>query len=172
MKKIIFWFLIITLTVTMLVGCEMETAQEKEYRLNREQLGTFQSIQPIPVITYSNTRAAVIKRIERWNDPNKVSYIYLVDYGRVMAFYTVKGSVESKRSYLSPTMKPLPGYNGTYPVVDAPDVDGTYGDNANSIFFFNSDDVYVEWGGNYLWVDQPLQFATQPELIYVAPLKE
>ncbi len=168
MKKIIFWFLIITLTF-MLVGCD-DTEQNKEYDINAKQLGIFQNTQPIPQITYSNTRAAVIKRIERWNDPNKVSYIYLVNYGRVMAFYTVKGSVESKKSYLSPTMKPLSGYSST-PVVDAPDVDGTYGDNADSIFFFNSDDVYVEWSGDYLWVDQPLQFVTQPELVYVAPLK-
>ena len=85
-----------------------------------------------------------------------------------MSFYTVKGSVECKQSYLSPVWK----YYTNGAVVDAPDVDGTYGDNADSIFFFTTEDVYVEWHGDYMWVDQPLKLATQPELIYIAPLKE
>ena len=170
MKKNIVCLLIVLSLILMLVGCD-DTPMDKEYKMNMEQIDKFQQTQPVPQINYSSTRAGVIKRIERWSDPNKISYIYLVSYGRVMAFYTVKGSVESKRSYLSPVLRPLSGYNGTYPVVDAPDVDGTYGDNKDSVFFFNSDDVYVEWSGDYLWVDQPLQFATQPELIYVAPLE-
>ena len=154
----------------MLVGCE-DTPMDKEYKLNMAQIDKFQQTQPIPQINFSSTRAGVIKRIERWSDPNKISYIYLVSYGRVMAFYTVKGSVESKQSYLSPVLRPLSTSHYDSPIVDAPDVDGTYGDNKDSVFFFNSDDVYVEWSGDYLWVDQPLQFATQPELMYVAPLK-
>lgn len=168
MKKIIVWFFVISLLL-ILVGCD-DTPMDKEYKLNSAQIDKFQQTQPIPKIDFSNTRDAVIKRIERWSDPNKISYIYLVSYGRVMAFYTVKGSVESKRSYLSPVLRPLGTMNDSS-IVDAPDVDGTYGDNADSIFFFNSDNVYVEWSGDFLWVDQPLQFATQPELMYVAPLK-
>jgi hypothetical protein len=54
--------------------------------------------------------------------------------------------------------------------VDAPDVDGTYGDNKDSVFFFTTDDVYVEWYGDYLLCDQPLKLAQPPELIYIAPL--
>jgi hypothetical protein len=164
MKKYLVCILVLV-TVFMLIGCDSE--HTKEYDINAKQLDVFQNTQPIPQISFSNTREAVIKRIARWNDPNKISYIYLINYGRVMAFYTVKGSVESKRSYLSPTLKPLRGCSGVYPVVDAPDVDGT----ADSVFFFNTDDVYVEWSGDYMWVDQPLKLATQPDLMYVAPLK-
>jgi len=159
--KIVVLITLIALVISTMTGC---TAMDTEYDLNTKQIQKFQETQPIPQIDFSNTRDAVIKRIERWSDPNKISYIYLISYGRVMAFYTVKGSVESKRSYLSPVWRP---YGSV--AVDAPDVDGTYGDNADSIFFFTTEGVYVEWKGDYMWVDQPLQLSTPPELIYVAP---
>ena len=168
MKKVLFGVFLMVLLAT---GCAQNSPMSKEYSNTREQTTKFQQTQPIPKLDFSNTRDAVIRRINRWNDPNKISYIYLVSFGRVMAFYTVKGSVESKRSYLSPITEPFnPNYSESS-VVDTPDVDGTYGDNADSVFFFTTDDVYVEWKGDYMWVDQPLKLATQPELIYVAPLK-
>lgn len=146
-------------------GCSGYSGEQAK---NDAQIAAFQQSQPVPVITFSNTRQAVIDRINRWNDPHKISYIYLVSFGRVMAFYTVKGSVESKRSFLSP-MDRVVGSSGA--VLQNADVDGTYGENADSIFFFTTDSVYVEWHGDYMWVDQPLKLATQPELIYIAPLK-
>jgi hypothetical protein len=33
------------------------------------------------------------------------------------------------------------------------------------VFFFTTDGVYVEWKGEYLYVDEPLKFTTQPELV-------
>jgi len=171
MKKVKIAVLIIILGFLMsTTGCTSEIrGLPKEYTLNEKQIEKFQETQPIPQINFSNTRDAVIKRIERWSDPNKISYIYLISYGRVMAFYTVKGSVESKRSYLSPVWRPYDPDYPQSPVVDAPDVDGTYGENADSIFFFTTDGVYVEWKGDYMWVDQPLKLTTPPELLYVSP---
>ena len=171
MKKII--AIVLVCLILAGLGCDVSgtrSTMNKQYSDVSQQAAKFQETQPAPVIEFSNTRQAVIDRVKRWNDPNKISYIYLVSFGRVMAFYTVKGSVESKRSYLFPVTVPYdPGYyDGA--VVDNPDIDGTYGDNMDSIFFFTTDDVYVEWHGDYMWVDQPLKLATAPELTYVAPL--
>jgi hypothetical protein len=154
-KKVVFSILaLITLSIVFLPSC---TTMEDERQKAVNQIATYQQTQPIPKLDFSNTRQAVIDRIERWSDPNKISYIYLVSFGRVMAFYTVKGSVECKQSYLTPV-------EGQYG--DLPDIDGTYGDNMDSIFFFTTDKVYVEWHGDYMWVDQPLKFQTAPELYY------
>jgi hypothetical protein len=43
-------------------------------------------------------------------------------------------------------------------------MDGSYGTNGNAIFFFTTAGVYVEWNGEYMMADQPLQLATPPEL--------
>ena len=50
-------------------------------------------------------------------------------------------------------------------IVDSPDIDGSYGSNGDAIFFFTTDDVYVEWRGDYMLADQALKLTQQPELI-------
>ena len=50
-------------------------------------------------------------------------------------------------------------------VVKSPDLDGSYGSNGDAIFFFTTDDIYVEWSDTYLLSDQPLRMAQEPLLI-------
>lgn len=50
-------------------------------------------------------------------------------------------------------------------IVEAPDIDGTYGENVSGIFFFTTDGAYVEWNGEYMMSDQPLQLTDKPALI-------
>lgn len=127
---------------------------------------------PIPQLQNSLERENVKRRAEIFNTPSKISYIYLVNYGKVMAFYTVKGKVSSLQSYMVPTEKLIRGSgkpcNGAESVcyeVSAPDIDGTYGENVDGIFFFTTEGAYVEWRGDYMMSDQPLRLTTQPELI-------
>lgn len=126
---------------------------------------------PIPQIETSLERKNISKRAEIFNKENKVSYIYLVSYGKVMAFYTVKGKVSSLNSYMVPQEQLVDkeGNKCSYSNSDcfptqAPDIDGSYGENTNGIFFFTSDGAYVEWSGEYMMSDQPLRLSTQPEL--------
>lgn len=130
---------------------------------------------PIPQLSNSLERENVAKRAELFNTPDKISYIYLVNYGKVMAFYTVKGKVSSLQSYMIPTERLIRGngepcdtqYSGEYGcyTVAAPDIDGTYGENVEGIFFFTTEGAYVEWHGDYMMSDQPLKLTTSPELI-------
>ena len=99
-----------------------------------------------------------------------------------MVFYSVSGQVVSLRSYLTP-MENIVNFNGIpcttanrsdnsertctgggY-IISNPDIDGTYGDNPDGIFFFTTEGAYVEWKGDYMVSDQPLKLSTQPELI-------
>lgn len=128
---------------------------------------------PVPQIRTSIERANVSKRAEIFSSQNKVSYIYLINYGRIMAFYTVKGKVSSLHSYLFPSDKIVNKsgntcnrtVDGDCYIVEAPDIDGTYGENVSGIFFFTTDGAYVEWNGEYMMSDQPLQLTDKPALI-------
>jgi len=139
-----------------------------------------QTAVPIPDLTNSAERQNISARAKAFDDINKVSYIYLISYGKVMAFYTVKGKVSSLNSYLTPLDKLVDsngnkcgvhntyGYDGGVDpcyAVSAPDIDGAYGQNADGIFFFTTDGVYVEWQGQYMMADQPLKLSTPPELV-------
>lgn len=135
---------------------------------------------PVPQLTTSSERKNVAKRAELFNNEEKISYIYLVSYGKVMAFYPVQGKVSSLQSYMTPVDKMVLGNgsdcnegdqwgqsddSGDCYVVSAPDIDGTYGENVEGIFFFTTEGAYVEWKGEYMMSDQPLKLTTQPELI-------
>jgi hypothetical protein len=155
-----------------------ENPMEQELtKLSEVQSRLIQSV-PIPDLQTSSERKNVARRAEIFNNESKISYIYLVSYGKVMAFYTVKGKVSSLNSYLTP-QEQLVDYTGkrctntwndrcteaSAYILSAPDVDGTYGSNVEGIFFFTTEDAYVEWKGEYMMSDQPLKLATPPELV-------
>ncbi len=182
MKKI---SLIAGLIVASLVfsGCESTTTSTAStYKAESQKVEQAQQKMnvavPIPQIETSQERANVARRATIFNTENKVSYIYLVNYGKVMAFYSVKGKVSSLRSYMVPTEKLVDGdgnqckdywstnagYKPCY-AVSSSDIDGTYGENVEGIFFFTTEGAYVEWKGDYMMSDQPLKLTTQPELV-------
>lgn len=50
-------------------------------------------------------------------------------------------------------------------VTQATDLDGTYGKNAQGIFWFTPDGVYQEWNGLYFYSSERMSFTTKPLLI-------
>jgi hypothetical protein len=131
----------------------------------------------VPTVETSQERKNLVRRLETFNNENKISYIYLVNYGKVMAFYTIKGKVSAVNSLLT-TPDQLVRADGSpcsswdssrdaslCQVVASPDIDGSYGSNGDAIFFFTTEDAYVEWRGDYMLADQPLKLTTQPELV-------
>lgn len=163
--------------VFIMVGCsggctnlgnsgDAQLEELKQTEANQQRL---QEAQPAPELNDSLERAQLIRRLERFNESEKISYIYLMSYGRVMAYYTIKGKVSSVNSMLTCTEQPLriKGTGGTLAIltVSSPDLDGSYGSNGNGIFFFTTDDTYVEWNSEYLLSDRPLRLQERPLLI-------
>jgi hypothetical protein len=156
-------------------GYTESAVQESNY-INK----TLRNNVPVPQLTTSSERKNVARRAELFNNEDKISYIYLVSYGKVMAFYTVQGKVSSLQSYMTPTEQIVDrfgtpcdytlddwcGSTGSH-IISAPDIDGTYGENVEGIFFFTTEGAYVEWRGEYMMSDQPLKLATPPELTRV-----
>ena len=150
-------------------ACDSNSTQLKDLANNQAAMVT---AVPMPILTNSMERQNIAARAKLFDSPDKISYIYLVSYGKVMAFYTVKGKVSSLNSYMSPQTQIVQGdgtscwqgNTGCY-TVQAPDIDGSYGVNTDGIFFFTTSGAYVEWKGDYMMADQPLNLFTPPEMV-------
>ena len=176
MKKLAVILLILVMTFC-LVGCDEQedtgggTAQKEEMKItNANQLRLIGNTPP-PEIRESLERANLVERLIRFNDANKVSYIYLLSrYGSVITFMAIKGKVSSVNSMLTTTEQIVDKWHsngGSWAVaIASPDLDGSYGSNGDAIFFFTTEGVYCEWNGEYLLCDQPLKIASAPLLVY------
>lgn len=177
MKKV---FCIIFALVLMigLVGCDVDTtvAGSVDDTNKTQGIGNrLQSNQATPTdIEYSLERYNLIRRAywvngmrEKANSlvceiEKPLGYIILfTESGAVVGSFVVDGKVSSLNSFLTPDSEYYEqeyGSNG-YSYGDGnnwlPDVDGSYGENDNGIFFFTPDGKYIEWTGIYLYSDIP-----------------
>lgn len=153
----------------LLTGCTIdESTSTTEQKLTEQNQARLLDSQPPVKLNWSLERENINKRTTLWNDANKVSYIYLINYGKVMAFYTIKGKVSSVNSQITNTEYLASKYNnGHYVdgVLPSPSEDGSYGTNGNAIFFFDTQGTYYEWAGDYLLVDQPMKLTSPVELV-------
>ena len=126
--------------------------------------------QPTPTdINYSLERYNLIRRAYWVNGQREkanalacavekpLGYIVLFAGNTVVGNFIVDGKVTSLNSFLSPDSEYYEysyGEHRTYNKWLA-DVDGSYGENDNGIFFFTPDGKYIEWTGEYLYSDIP-----------------
>lgn len=167
--------LVLTLAIGgVLMGCEEVTPngtkEDKENTMN--VASNLQSNQPTPTdINYSLERYNLIKRAYWVNGQREkamslpceierpLGYIVLfTESGNAVGNFVVDGKVSSLNSFLTPDSEYYElVYGGTSPYKNnwIADIDGTYGENDNGIFFFTTDGKYVEFTGTYLYSDIP-----------------
>ena len=148
--------------------------QNIEAQLTEQNQKRLIKAQKPPILKDSLERKQLIARLNRFNNPNKVSYIYLTEFGKVMGFYTIRGKVSSVNSKLTTGEQIVNDpykYQSGGKVVESPQLDGSYGTNGDAIFFFTTDGIYIEWNGNYMLCDEPLQMSTPPALVYTREVK-
>ena len=156
----------------VLSACDTQKPQDDTTARENKQSALIQDrlarAVPTPELKTSAERQALVKRAQTWDDLDKISYIYLVDEGRIMAYYVVKGKVASLQSTLNAEEQIIQRSIGDHKegfVLPSPDVDGTYGANTIGVFFFTPEGAYVEWNGKYVLSDQPLKVNQEPLLI-------
>lgn len=148
--------------------------QAQEQTLTETNQSTLDKNQPAPQLTYSLERQNLIQKLNFTNNPNQIGYVYLLGAnGQVIANYTIKGKVSSLNSLLTTPdqLRCSEGSgSGEYSCVAAvsPDLDGSYGNNPDGIFFFTTSNAYVEWSGPYLYASQPLNITTPVTLTETA----
>lgn len=170
MKKII---AVAIATVLLVTSCSEEekpkedNIQEADQQVTQDYYKKLRDANPYPLeeMNYSLERVNLREKLLRFNDPNKIGYVYLLsDMGDIISFFTVKGKVSSTQSQMT-TQEQVEYYdgcgNGCYEkqdvVTTSPGDDGSFGENEQGIFFFTTEDVYVTWNGRYLYLDAPLQ---------------
>lgn len=142
-----------------------EGAQKQGQRLTESAFEQQSKAVPYPVeqLKDSLERRNVRERLLRTNDPAKVGYVYLMSFGKVIGYYSVKGKVSSTQSQLTTThLLKESGYaeSRSNAVYDAPGDDGSYGPNEDGVFFFTTEGVMVTTSLDYIWSDQPLPIDT------------
>lgn len=139
----------------------------------KEVANTLASNQPTPTdIDYSLERYNLIRRTYWVNGQREkanmlvceiekpLGYIVLFAGNTTVGRFIVDGKVSSLNSFLTPDSEYYEVcYGGDYTKINSwlADVDGSYGENDNGIFFFTPDGKYVEWTGEYLYSDIPFE---------------
>ena len=164
MKRTVSIILVLVIFTSFLCGCELSGSYQDQVS-TRDVANTLQANQPTPTdIEYSLQRYNLIRRAYWINGMREkarslpcevekpLGYIYLFLEGvGCIAQYTVDGQITFLRTYLTP--------DSTYYSVGGgvsnwlADIDGTYGDNDEGIFFFTVDGNYVQWNGLYHYSD-------------------
>lgn len=174
-KKFICIMLVIIALIGMLAGCDVEpNGSYVDTTRTIKAASTLQENQPTPTdINYSLERYNLIRRAywvngqrEKANSlpcpvENPLGYIILLtESGSVVGKFTVDGKVSSLNSFLTPDSEYYEIDTGASSIMHnnwLADVDGSYGENDNGIFFFTPDGKYVEWSGIYLYSDIPFE---------------
>lgn len=170
MKKFIVCLMVCICMAVSMAGCA-ENGSYSDSMNTRVAASTLQENQPTPTdIDYSLERYNLIRRAYWVNGQREkaiqlpcqiekpLGYIVLfTEGGGVVGRFIVDGKVSSLNSYLTPdSEKYESGYENDW----IADIDGSYGENDNGIFFFTPDGKYIEWTGIYLYSDIPFEVDT------------
>lgn len=164
---------LIFIMVVTLTGCTIEAEASSNDKRNQKQAEqVLLSNQQTPTdIDFSLERYNLIKRAYWVNGQREkaaavpcavqkpLGYIVLfTESGAIVNTFIVDGKVSSLNSYLSPDSEYFERDMTTSFHNDncwLADVDGSYGQNDDGIFFFTPDGKYIEWTGTYLYSDIP-----------------
>lgn len=158
--------LMIACAALSLAACADPSPPSERQKVAQNQKNLVNAI-GLPRLETSLERKNLKDRLERINKENMHGCVYLLSHGSVVAFYPVRGKVSSMKSYLTPGDQVRDHQYGSL-TIEAPDLDGAYGENTEGIFFFTSDsNSYVEWAGEYLFTDSCLKLTQQPQMIRI-----
>lgn len=177
--KSILLIAMLAIAMIMMTGCNSEaTGSEVDMANTIAVAGSLAQRQPTPTdIQYSLERYNLIRRAYWVNGmrdraaslacpiEKPLGYIVLFAGNATVGRFVVDGKVSSLNSFLSPDSE---YYEQDYGTEGASygdgndwlaDVDGSYGENDNGIFFFTPDGNYFEWTGEYLYSDIPFEIS-------------
>lgn len=171
--RVVSLIVVIVLALLALTGCsDIPTAKgtKADVQAQINVANVLTDNQPTPTdINYSLERYNLIRRAYWVNGQREkanalacavekpLGYIVLFAGNTVVGNFVVDGKVTSLNSFLSPDSEYYEYSGGEYRAYNKwlADVDGSYGENDDGIFFFTPDGKYIEWTGEYLYSDIP-----------------
>lgn len=146
-------------------GPDKNTAQGKKIAAMEDVTKAQEAAVPFPAQELKNSldRSNLAKRLVRNNNPNAISYLYVLsNTGVPVGYYVLKGKLTSTESSILPTDTVIDVCGGTGDgycpeIVQGGGDDGTYGQNENAVFGFTAEDVMVTIRSeNWMQSDAPL----------------
>lgn len=131
-------------------GPDKNSAQGKKIALTEEVTKAQEAAVPYPAADLKNPldRRNLADRLRRNNNPNAISYLYVLSItGAPIGYFVLKGKLTSTESALLPTDSIIDacGKSSEYcpEVVQGVGDDGTYGPNEGAVFGFTAQGVMV-----------------------------
>ena len=103
------------------------------------------------------------RRLELTSNPGQIGFVLLLnEMGKPVMYTSVKGKITSGGKRLtSPQevrcLEVAESVGCSQQMVDAPSDEGTYGSSNPYIFFWTTDEQYIQWSGKYLYSDKPFR---------------
>lgn len=122
-------------------------------------------------------RKNLIERYKHLNDRENMHHVYMVSYdGKVINYEVARGKVSSVNSKLTNDVQIVSSdacletthhdnEGACFKTVESPQMDGSYGSNGDAIFFFTPEGHYVEYNGQYVVSEEPLDITTEVTLV-------
>lgn len=144
------------LAIIAFTGCSSAYVSEGEQRDQQQEEVTLKESLGIE---------AQKERLSREEDTSAIRYVYLMSFGDIIGYYTIKGGVYGADTQLAPEQDGLCPYYNSCTTVDTAKDNGTYGGGDTGVFFITSDDVLVETTLDYIQADAPIAvYASVPLL--------
>lgn len=169
MKRFLVLLLAI-LAVLCMGACVEPSDTQKDISAQNKVANELAASQATPTdINYSLERYNLIRRAYWVNGQREkalgipclidkpLGYIVLFAGNTIVGRFIVDGKVTSLNSFLTPNAVDTSYGSAGVGSKELADVDGSYGENDNGIFFFTPDGKYVEWTGEYLYSDIPFE---------------
>ncbi len=164
--------------VMSLSACkELETSvMQQETQKKIETVQGLMSNQPAAKLDWSADRYLLDLRNTRFNDPNKMNYLYIFLLNGDIYEYTIIGKLASTSKRLtSPVMKyKLDAPSGYREVLGpAPDMMGTYGHSGTAKLGMTTLGSLLEFGGfiGYIYSETPLIFKNRTKQVIKVTLQ-
>lgn len=161
---------VMALTLGLTACDEGDKGTRSESQIRDSSYAQLAKGQPAHGMKYSPTRDSINFWIDTWDEPGKLSYVYLqASNGELLGYYILKGLPVSYCASLTPTYQfvgtPEDGSSVKDQQVPAPSVDGVYYGNSGALCgtYYGRDastNSYIEYtvgqGQNVLLYERPL----------------
>lgn len=166
MKKVLFVLVMIVLVLSACGPVPTSTVADQ----TAKNIQNSSSASEYPVKNFVE-RTNINKRLELFDNPAQVSWIYcLSDTGAVVFYGAVEGKVTSSTKRLEPITTDnssdwaLYQYGG-HVTNELLQQDGTFGQSDSYVYWFDPAGNYYQWGGEYFLTSIPVQVSVPVILV-------
>lgn len=149
-----------------ITACSSDDGKKDDRKRADEAHTSLQESQPAKTMNYSPTRETINFWVETWDEPGKLSYVYLQNPdGEMLGYYVLEGLPVSYCAQISPTQKvDYPRSEGRLLVPTAANDGAFYNGGGSCDTYYGKDattGAYIEYtaglGINVLLFDEPLE---------------